>query len=253
MGWFNTGFESSGNAYDFDDGLRGPRRYWMPADTEKRVIFLDDNPTTYWEHNFKHNGSWKNWEPCKNRNRMADDCAVCDRYPDRKPSFIGMLTVINMTAWESKGGREYCFGRELFVSKLGGKDKPGMLKKLERLKKQHGGLTGCIFDIYRSGGKAESVGDEFTLVEKINPSEVEAFGKRHLKEWVEHVNEQIEDPEKYVTLELLWERAPWEPHNYSEILEVRSNEELQVMFGSAAPEGDDDDGGSSKADADTPY
>lgn len=251
MGWFNTGFESTGSAYDYDDGPKGPRRYWMPADTEKRVIFLDDVPTTFWEHNFKHGGNWRNWEPCKFRNKMDDSCAVCDRYPDRKPSFIGMLSVINLTTWQSRDGKEFCYGRELFVAKLGGKDKPGVLKKLERLKKQHGGLTGCIFDIYRSGGKTESVGDEFTLVEKIDPKKMAAYGKAQLKEWVQYVNEQIEDPENYLTLDKLWERAPWTPFDYGEILTVRSNEELRAMFGAAGSE--DGDGGSSAADDDVPY
>jgi hypothetical protein len=188
---------------------------------------------------------------CKKRNRMDDDCAVCDRYPDRKPSFIGMLSVINMTPWESKQGREFCYGRELFVAKLGGKDKPGVLKKLERLKKQHGGLTGCVFDIYRSGGKTESVGDEFTLVEKIEPKDIAAFGKRHLKEWAQRINEQIDDPEKYLTLDKLWERAPWEPYDYSEILEVRSNEELRVMFSTAGTA--DDDIEDDSVDEDVPF
>lgn len=251
MGWFNTGFESTDNAYSYDDGPKGPRRFWMPPETEKRFLFLDENPVTYWEHNFKHNGNWRNWEPCKKRNRMDDECAVCDRYPDRKPSFIGMLTGINMTPWEARDGREFCYGRELFVSKLGGKDKPGILKKLERLKKQHKGLTGCIFDIYRSGGKTESVGDEFTLVEKIPPAKLEAYAKKTLKEWVAQVNEGIDDPEKYITLDKLWERAPWVPFDYGEILEVRSNEELRAMLGSAS--GPDDDGGSSAADSDAPY
>jgi len=213
MGWFNTGFESSSHAYDYDDSNKGPRRFWMPPETQKRVIFLDDDPTTFWEHNFKHKGSWKNWEPCKKRNRMDDNCALCERYPDRKPSFIGLLSVISMTPWESKQGREFCYGRELFAAKLGGKDKPGVLKKLERMKKQHGGLTGCVFDIYRSGGKTESVGDEFTLVEKIAPKDIAAFGKKHLKEWVQRINENIDDPEKYLTLDKMWERHPWEPYN----------------------------------------
>lgn len=253
MGWFNTGYESTENAYDFDSGARGPRRFWMPADTEKRVLFLDDNPVTYWEHNFRHGGNWRNWEPCKHRNKISDTCAVCERYPDRKPSFIGIHSVINLTPWTSQRGFEFCYGRELFVAKLGGKDKPGVLKKLERLKKQHGGLNGCIFDIYRSGGKTESVGDEFTFIEKIDPKKIVAYGKQQLKEWVVRVNENIEDPENYVTLDKLWERAPWEPFDYNEILEVRSNEELRAMFGAAGAAEDESGDGNSRLDDDIPY
>jgi len=254
MGWFSTGFDSIDNAYDFDSGSRGPRRFWMPPESEKRIIFLDNDPATYWEHNFKFNGSWQNWEPCKIRNKRENVCEVCKRYPDKKPSFVGMFTVINMTAWTSKHGGEFCFGRELFVAKLGGKDKPGVLKKLARLKKQHGELTGCIFDTYRSGGLTEVIGDEFTFVEKIDKKKIESYGKKLLKEWAEEINENIEDPEKHITLDKLWERAPWEPYDYDEILEMRSNEELKAMFGSGSTEGEEEgNDGSSSADEDVPY
>lgn len=254
MGWWNTGFESQDNAWDFNDGKAGgPRRFWMPPEVEKRVLCLDDNPQTYWEHNFKYKGSWMNWEPCKIRNRIEDDCELCDRYPDRYPAFLGLLSCINMTPWENKKGQEFCYARELIAAKMGGKDKPGMLKKLERLKKQHGGLTGAIFDIYRSGAKTESIGDEWTLVEKIPPKEIASFGKKMLKEWVEKVNENIEDPEKHLTVEKLWDRYPWEPFDYEEVIKMRSNEELRVMLGSSTTDDDNDDGGSSAADQDAPY
>ena len=230
MGWYNSGFDSTNNAYDYDDKDKGPRRFWMPPEAEKRIIFLDENPQTYWEHVFKHRGSWKNYEPCKIRNRMDNDCAVCERYPESFPAFIGMFSIINLSIWENNKGMQFCYGRELFVAKLGGKEKPGVLKKMERLKKQNNGLTGCIFDVYRSGKKTESVGDEFTLIEKIEPRKLVEHGKGLIKEWVKKINENISDPEKHYTLEKFWERNPWVPFNYEEILTFRSNEQLKEMF-----------------------
>lgn len=252
MSWWKSGFEAQKEAYDYDDSQKGPRRFWMPAETEKRVLMLDDEPQMYWEHIFKHGGSWQNYEPCKIRNRLDNDCVVCDRYPDRKPSFVGMLSCISMTSWETKGGKEFCYGRELIIAKMGSKDKPGMLKKLDRLKKQHDGLTGGIFNLYRAGGKTESIGDEWTFIEKIPKDKIIAKGKEMLKEWAKRVNKSIDDPEKYVTPEKLWERYPWVPFDYDEVINIRSNEELKVMFGSSTSD-DNDDGGSKAADDDSPY
>jgi hypothetical protein len=251
MGWWNTGFESAKNAYDYDEGgQHGPRRFWMPSEATRRIIFLDENPVTYWEHNFKLNGNWRNWEPCKKRNKQDNSCALCERYPDVFPSFVGILSIINMTAWESRKGREINFKRELLVAKLGGKDKPGILKRLERKKKEHGRLRGAIFDVYRSGAKVESVGDEYTMIEMVEPADIVKYGKAKLAEWVAHVNENL-DPKDQVNLDKLWERDPWTPFDYDSVLSMRSNEELKALLGSAGNGGGGDD--SSSADEDAPY
>ena len=254
MGWWNTGFESAKNAYDYDEGGagKGPRRFWMPPDATRRIIFLDDNPVTFWEHQFKLNGNWRNYEPCKRRNKQDNSCALCERYPDENPSFVGLLSIINMTSWESKKGREINFKRELLVAKLGGKDKPGMLKRIERKKKEHGRLKGVVFDAYRSGAKTEAIGDEYTMIEMVDPADLAKYGKAKLAEWVNRINENL-DPKDQVTLDKLWERDPWTPFNYDDILTMRSNDELRVLLGSGGGNGKDGGDDSSDADEDAPY
>jgi len=148
MSWFKTGYEAADHAYD-DLPRSGPRRVWLPEETTGRFLFLEDDPSCFWEHQFQVNDSWKNWEPCKRNNKMESVCAICDRFPDRKPSFIGYHTVISLTPWTDKNGNTWCFGRQMFGAKLGGSDKPGVLKKLQRIKAKYGRMRGLVIDSFR--------------------------------------------------------------------------------------------------------
>jgi hypothetical protein len=183
-----------------------------------------------WEHQLKIGDDWKHWVPCLHRNKIADDCYACDRYPDKYPYFIGFHTSINMTPWTSKKGKEYCFARELFGAKMGSKDKPGSLKRLERLKKHHGRLRGLIISVTRLGDKSEVCGDEFTVMDKIDEDKIEEFAKARLSEWAEHVNQNL-PKDKQVSIESLWKRNPWEPFNYDEVIQVKTNAQLRDMLG----------------------
>lgn len=252
MSWFKTGYEATKDAYDYDGGggNQGPRRHWQPPETTQRALFLDDDPFMYWEHNFKLNGNWRNQCVCLKRNKIDDTCAICDKWDDRYPYFIGLHTTINMTPWESKKGNVYCYQREIFAARLGGKDKPGVLKKLERLKKKYGRLRGLIFDVYRSGAKTESCGDEFELVEKVDPGDIPGLAKQHLTEFVKKINAKIDDPEKHLSVETMLKRNPWEAFNFEEIIKPKSNAELRDMLSGRSKDDDssdfrDDDSGSS--------
>lgn len=253
MSWFKTGFESSKDAWDFnaDGGSRGPRRHWQPPETTNRMLFLEDDPTCLWEHNARINGSWKWWEPCKIRNKMDNVCAVCERYDDRWPYFVGLLTTINLTPWTSKKGHVFNLQREIFPAKLGGKDKPGILKKLEKLKAKHGRLRGLVFDIERTGAKTESCGDDFELVEKIDPGDIAAYRDAQVKAHLELINAKLA-PEKQLSAEKFLARNPWTPFNFEEIIVPRSDAELRSILGMTGG-----NGGGKKAeealDEDVPY
>ena len=229
MSWFQTGYEAADTAYDDLPGS-GPSRVWMPAETTKRFLFLENDPTCFWEHQYQVNDSWRNWEPCKKRNKMENVCAICDRFPDRYASFIGYHTVINLTPWEDDKGRVWCFGRQMYGAKLGGKDKPGVLKELGRLKQKHGRMRGLIIEAHRSGAKTESVGDKLTVVEEIEPEAVVAWVKSQLPPHIEKINEG-RDSGKEMTVDSFLKRSPIEPFNFEEIIKPRSNAELLSMLG----------------------
>lgn len=262
MSW-QKGYEAAASAasayYSGED--TGPRRVWMPGGAEQTFLFLDSDPVVLWEHQFKIGDNWRNYAPCLKRNRIAETCYLCDRYKDKYPHFIGFHSVINMTPWTSKKGREYCFNRELFAAKMGSKDKPGSLKRLERIKKHQGRLRGVIINVTRLGDKSEVCGDEFNVMDKIAEDKIEEFARTKLMEWAEHVNQSL-PVEKQTSVEQLWKRSPWEPFDYDAVIVVKTNNELREMFaGDGRDKEDDDDapdaaggaGTTSKADDDCPF
>jgi hypothetical protein len=193
LGKGNGGFGSSGwesadpfdGASDSRDGGGkdfGPRRFWMPAGATKRVLFLDSEPFCLYEHSLYSINKSKDQVTCLKKNGIGDQCPLCDA--ESWPSFVGHFSVIDMgdvtntkggvtlSGWTSKKGVTYQFGKSLLGAKRGGKDKPGVLQKLKRLAaKYDNDLSGTVWDVYRSGAKVESVGDEFEFVEKVKKAD----------------------------------------------------------------------------------
>jgi len=208
----------------------------LPPEVTNRYLVLDNDPMCFWEHQFQVNDNWRNWEPCKKRNKMENVCAICDRFPDRYPYYVGYLTVISLTPWTDQKGNTWCFGRQMYGPKLGSKEKPGVLKKVERLKQKEGGLRGLVIDCYRSGKKTESVGDEIEVVERIDPDAVVAWVKSQLPAHIEQINHNREDGKK-MTVESFLKRNPVEPFNFEEVIKPRTNAELLSMLGGPSTSG----------------
>jgi len=167
----------------------GPRKFWMPAQATKRVMFVDGSPFSLYEHGLYALNKSKDNVTCLKKNGMDDGkgCPLCDA--EMWPSFVGYFTVIDcgdvtrrpdgsvkLSGFTGKTGKLYQFQKSLLGAKRGGKDKPGVLQKLRRLAGKHGdSLAGTVWDVYRSGAKVESVGDEWEFVEKVKPAEYAAY------------------------------------------------------------------------------
>jgi len=265
MSWFKTGWSESneeGAKSPFES--KGPRRFWIPPEKTARVLFLEDEPTGIWEHGFQIRGKWGNFEPCHTKNKISDRCPPCDSGDKMFPRFSGLFSMINMTPWfTKKDNREINFQREVFAANIGSKDKPGILKKIERLKQAEGRLRGCVFEVYRSGAKTESCGDEFKLVEKIDVDKIESYGREKLAAFVKRVNEKL--PAKdHVAVDKLWAKNPWQPINFEKLFETdwkpRSLADLDRLFGvggsasnSKSDTGKDDGDPGPSDDDDIPY
>lgn len=254
MSWFNTGYDAAKE--ESKKGFEGSSNlhFFMKPKETVRGMFVDDDPISFWEHQFRLNGKWGGREPCHKKNRAlaqnsGGGCPVCDSGDKMWPSFVGNHTFIVMTPFfGSKDNREFNFQRKIYGAKMGSEEKPGILKKLERLKTTHGRLRGLIFDIYRSGSKTESVGDEFTLVEKIEPANIESYGREQLAAYAKRLNEKLAAKD-HVTVDQLWKRNPWVPFNFEKLmgeggpLAPRQLGELRRLFSTGAAGGGGDDFG----------
>ena len=218
-----------------------PKSFWMPAEATKRILFLDADPFCFYEHSlWAITKSSKDKEVCLKRNGISDTCPLCDA--ELWPSFTGYFTIIDMgdvtyeqggnvslDGWTNDKGVTYQFGRKLYGAKRGGRDKPGILKKLHRLAAKRGGLQGTVWDVYRSGSKVASIGDEFEFVTKLEEGE-----------YLDYLIDFGADPDK---LNL-------EPVNYAEHFEPKSAAELQRIVGGGSKGSTEEALVDSKADID---
>lgn len=266
MSWYNTGYEATETALDdvdYGDKKRdhrlfipypGGKKNTPPEDCVKRVLFLDDNPASFWEHQFTYRGNFRHREVCLSRNKAlkaqyGGDCPPCEEIEDKWPYFIGLHSVIVMTPYFTKKTNiEINFTRRMFAAKLGGRDKPGVLVKLRKLREKHGRLRGLIFDVERPGKMTEVCGSEFDLVEKIEPSEIKTYCMEQMKAYVERRNEGLAQ-DKQIDIKKLLEWHPWEPWNWDDHIKPKTPEELRRMFGKGGGYEADDfgDGGGSKS------
>lgn len=192
-----------------------PKRFWMPAEVTKRIMFLDEDPACLFEHNLWSITKTQRKEVCLKKNNFGPECPICDA--ELWPSFTGFFSVIDMgdvTPDGLKGfvndkGINYQFIRKLYGAKRGGRDKPGVLTKIKRLADKKGGLTGTVWDVYRSGSKVESVGDEFEFVEKVSK-----------RSWKKYLTDAGANPE---LLEL-------EPFDYDAVFQPSTVEELRALI-----------------------
>ena len=138
-------------------------RFWMPEGGETSITFLDGDldgdgmldELTYWEHQCKQSGHWRNWYPCI---QGEESCPICEA--GEKNALVAIFTIIDHSEYTSKKGVTYKDQKKLFVCKK------GVLKRLRMLAGKRDGLRGVTFDVARIGDKSENVGDTFDFVKK---------------------------------------------------------------------------------------
>lgn len=143
-------------------------RFWMPKATTTRIVFLDDNPPVYDEHNLQINGSWKNWFTCKKQ--FGEQCSICDG--GTYAYTAGAYTILDGTEWTDKKGTVHKDEKKLYIAKM------DTLKKLKQMSAKRGGLRGCVFEVTRTDGdKSPGTGDMFDFEYKMTEAELIAkFG-----------------------------------------------------------------------------
>lgn len=147
----------------------GIRRYWIPDSAEGKITFLDGDlgdeglidVVTFWEHQLKINGNWRNWFPCT---QVTEPCPICEGGDNA--SLVAVFTVLDHGKWTDKQGVTHENERRLFVCKR------ETLKRLQKIAAKRGGLKGCTFDVSRVGEKSAGVGDTFDFTEKRTPAQI---------------------------------------------------------------------------------
>ncbi len=112
-----------------------------------------ENPVFH-EHTLKVAGKITNFVSC------------CDREEDplqaagQEPYLAQAFTIIDHTGYTDKDGVDHPHQKRLLVAKR------NSMKQLQKLASKRGGLTGCTFEVSRTGAKQPNIGDTFDFVQK---------------------------------------------------------------------------------------
>lgn len=141
-------------------------RFWLPADSTAKIVFLDDNPPIIEEHQLQIDGDWRNWFTCL---RMVGEvCPICEHL-DNKAYTVGFYTILDMSEWVDRNGKTHTNELKLFPAKF------KTLQVLKRLSAKRGSLEGCVFEVYRSTSDAPNTGDVFDFEEKLTKDDILAL------------------------------------------------------------------------------
>ena len=169
--WYSRGFDKGNEAMEKERKAKESRskgnaagnRFWMPADSEKSVVFLTEDPFIYLEHNWKEGSSYRNWATCLDP--LGEPCAHCDRGDNKYQA--AAFTVVDCSPWTDKEGKEHRFTKRLLIAKSGVWEK--IERKRRSLKEDGHTLRGAAFKIYRGkDSKSPSVGEDFEFRKMID-------------------------------------------------------------------------------------
>jgi|GEM_PF-1913309 len=176
MSWLKKG-KAAHQAFDLEEAKAEKARaesgklfrFFMAPDEERKITFLDgdldeegmlDIPMFY-QHRLKLNGQWQNFVCVSDQ----EPCPICEK-GDSRAALVGVMTVLDHTPYKIKNGpnagKLIKNSKKLFVATR------QTIKKLSKKATKHDGLTGCTFEVARTGDKDPAVGSDFEFVEQLD-------------------------------------------------------------------------------------
>jgi hypothetical protein len=162
--WYQKGFSTT--EYDKERAEQRsrfwpPNRFFLKAGEAKRIVFLDDEPFCFDEHNPTIDGDWRNWLTCLQS--TYDDVVCCEKLGAKSRYRTGYYTVVDCSEWTNKNtGVVHQFEVKLFQAKV------KTLKNLQVIKEKRGGLAGKMFESRRVDSKSPNVGEMFDFEREVD-------------------------------------------------------------------------------------
>lgn len=246
--WWSTGFKGFDKAAEEKARQYGPRRFFIPKPkpgqyNTKDLVFLSDEPFSFWEHGYKLNGNWiGNHEVCISG--ITPPCPM-DNLGKNVPVskyFIGLFTILDLSEWTSeKDGKVHKYEKKV----LPAKDK--LAQKIRRHKEKKGSLIGTRWTLTRDAGEqTPNTGDDMEYVETLDL-------KQLLQTCKDHFTAQ-QAKQEFIT------KFTLDPYDFTKLIAPRSKPELEAIVASVksgggtapAPSGAPA-GGGSQVDEDIPF
>lgn len=154
-------------------------RYWMPKGSEKRIVFLTEEPKIiYYEHQIKIGDSYRNFATCMAMS--GKPCPLCDM--DVQKYQAAAFTIIDTSKFQDKEGKEKKNTKRLFIAKNNTWEK--LVRQYRRRKEAGEKLRGAAYLVARGkDDKSPSVGEDFEFIGMVDLSkypDTEEFNYREI-------------------------------------------------------------------------
>jgi hypothetical protein len=250
MSWYSQGYSGIAKEEERLEDMQGPMRLYIPAEKQKDIVFIDDDPFCIYEHNPKIGGSFRNWITCLQG--ANDDVHCCKVLGPNSRYYCGYLTVVDCSKWEDKKGNSHQYEMRLLQAKM------RTLKKFERKKSDKGSLVGALFTVTREDDRSPTCGDDFDFQKQGDLDKLFEFacyrGERLAALW----EEAEQKPDVMSRVRKTFQVEPVEgklprtipQFNYMQVLKPKPPAELKLFL--AAAEKSTPSGFSRKSQAENP-
>lgn len=237
--WYSTGYDGMDKERDRLARLSGPSRFWMPENTKRDIMFVDDEPFSIYEHQYRANGKWGNFVTCLRDSSDVAPC--CEKLGDKSRYYVGFYTIIDLTESIDTKGKKYQYELKFLPAKM------KTLQVLRTKKADRGSLVGTVYRVARYTKDDPNCGGEFEFQKEGGLDKIYPLANYRGKKLTElFTKESVGNPD---TLERL--RATFNltvdngqiapkvyPFNYFSLLAPRDAKDVRTMVGQAQLEGD---------------
>jgi hypothetical protein len=183
--WYETGYAGAEKEQERRDLGAAPRRFWLKVGASKEIVFIDDSPFCIWEHSWRV-GDDKNFQYATCISKINPEGCPGDAAKGvQKAEYIGHYTIVDVTGYVSKDGKEHKYE----LVELSPKTK--VLNKLKAKKEAKGSLVGQLFQVLRTDDNSASTGDDFEHkreVDMVKLYEVVSYKGKKLKDMIDAAN-----------------------------------------------------------------
>ncbi len=156
QGWDNIPKEGEG---------RMVSRFFLKPEEERIVIFIDNEPFCFWEHELYLNNQRVYYTCIKG---LESRCPLCEKTSSRR-YYAGAFTILDLTEWTDKTGKIHSISKKLLIAK-----QRFLYKLSKQVAKRNGKLSGCKFSLLRTDGNAPRTGDNIEFIERVDLTKFDA-------------------------------------------------------------------------------
>lgn len=190
--WFETGYSGADREQEKRDIGGQPKRWWMPAGVTKQLVFIDDSPVCFDEHQWKVGDSkFPMFGTCVSK-ISQEPCAGCTTKGVQKSEYTGHLTVVDITGYKTKD-------KEVKYELIEMAPKLKAMNKLKFKKQNKGSLIDQLYSVTRSDENAPNTGDDFDHLREANMAQlytVVTYRGKLISELIEKANGTSDEARK---------------------------------------------------------